>query len=191
MIKFFSPFISILTCRSLCTSEDQIDIILPKSEINDIFVMPTILKNDELIEYKGIVNGYKYYLFEHENKKYYIKISSDGFGICKNFEELNNSDLNVGHITKIPSREKLMKSLYLLKSSDKSIYILDGGLEISHINSTYFHSINGDPTTYDKYKKSKVSTFEYLLAYDNIYTVLSYNNNHDLSLLGKKIQFEI
>lgn len=186
----FSSFINILKCMNVFDSKNQIDIITPKQEIEDIFIKPTNLKNDELIEYKGIINDNKYYLFEHDKKKYYIKISNEGFGICKNLEELNQPDFYIGHITKIPSREKLLRSLQMQKTLDKSIYILDGGLEISHINSTYIHSSEENMSSYDKLKKSKVLTFEYLLVYENIYTVLSYNHIYDLSLLSKKIKLE-
>ncbi len=186
----FSSFISMFICRNGCISRNQIDIIIESQEIKELFTKPTTLKNDELIEYKGIVNNNKYYLFEYENKKYYIKISKEGFGICKSREELDSPNLNIGQITKIPSREKLLKSLQMLKNFDKSVYLLDGGLEISHINSTYIHGVDQNIYTYDKSKKSKVSTFEYLLVYENIYTVLSYNHIYDLSLQNKKIELQ-
>lgn len=145
-------------------------------KINDNFIKPTILKDGDKIEFKGEIEGIcKYYLFEHSNKKYYIKKSLNKYGICESIDKLNDKIMLTGIISKIPSQDKLKKS-YENINHNKNIYVLEDGLKISHINSTF--------TKLDELGKQKVATFEYLLSSDDGIIVLSYNYVHGLSLVN-------
>ena len=91
-----------------------------------------------------------------------------------NKDELYDGNCKMGYLSKIPSQNKFNKSQENIKNLDKCVYVLQDGLKICHINSTFIK--NND-------LKQKVSTFEYLIS-DNInFLVLSYNYKHGLSIL--------
>ncbi len=166
--------------RMSCIKMDLIDnnkdkVIIQK--IKDNFITPIILKDGDKIEFKGKILGIcKYYLFEHNDKKYYIKKSSNNYGICESTDELyDNNYMSRGVISKIPSQDKLKKS-YENINQNKNVYLLEDGLKISHINSTF--------TQLDKFGKQTVATFEYLLSSDDGFVVLSYNYVHGLSIVN-------
>ncbi len=155
-------------------NEIEDHIVLEK--IKDNFIRPTILKDGDKIEFKGEILGIcKYYLFEHHKKKYYIKKTSNKYGICESTEELYDNIMLRGIVSKIPSQDKLRKS-YENINQNKNINILEDGLKISHINSTF--------TQLDEFGKQKVATFEYLLSSDDGIVVLSYNYIHGLSIVN-------
>ncbi len=153
----------------------------PKNRIHEKFNKPLRLKNGELIEYKGTINNpiseevITYYLFEFDSLKYYIKNNNKKFGICRNKEELLSDDFLSGKINKIPSIEKVNRSINNIKNKTDSVYLVEGGLTLSHTNSTFssFHNQSGS---------NNLISFEYVMVFNNLYTVLSYSHIHGLSI---------
>jgi len=173
--------INCLTLFICSKKKDMLQVLEPTQEIKDIFIKPTLLKNGELIEYKGKgkVKGknFDYYLFKFGNKKIYIKKSVNGFSLCNNLEELYDDKMMFGQLSKIPDQGKLLKSSEMIKRLDRTIYVLNDGLHLCHINSTYIKTFE---------EKVSVLTFEYLLVYYNFSCVLMYNHNTGFGLIDYK-----
>jgi hypothetical protein len=138
-----------------------------------------LLYNKEKAQYIGkIESGYDYYLLEFNNKKIYIKRNQNGFGICTNTKELDLNELYIGIMNKSPNFNKINRTLSLIDSPNTKIYILNDGLKIIHLHSNY--NTNESNEVY-------VHNSEYILLFNNYYTVLSYNNFSGYSLISKKI----
>lgn len=166
-----------LTLLMCSKKKDRFGTLEPIQGIKDIFIKPTFLKNGELIEYKGKGKNYDYYLFEFGDRKIYIKKSENGFSLCNNLDELYDEKLLFGQLSKIPDQGKLLKSSEMIKRQDKTIYTLNDGLRLCHINSTYIQTLE---------EKQSVLTFEYLIVHYNFSCVLMYNHYTGFGLIEYK-----
>ncbi len=138
-----------------------------------------LLYNKEKAQYIGKTDlGYDYYLFQFDNKKIYIKRNQNGFGICTNTKELDLNELYIGIMSKSPNFNKINRTLSLIDSPNTKIYILNDGLKIIHLHSNY--------NTNEPNKEVCVHNSEYILLFNNYYTVLSYNISSGFSLMTNK-----
>ncbi len=141
-----------------------------------------LLYNKEKVQYIGRTDsGYDYYLLEFNKKKFYIKRNQNGFGICTNTKELDLDELQIGTINKLPNLNKINKTLSLLDSPNIKIYVLSDGLKIVHLHSNYNGNCN------ESNNDINVHNSEYILIYNNFYTILSYNILNGCALFSKKI----
>ncbi len=154
------------------------DIVVPK--IKDVFKedLTTLLTNNEKIQFMGYHRDFPYYLFCFEENIFYLKIIPNiGFGICDGIEQLNEDILITNYPNKIPNESKILKTLSKIDYPIKNtIYHIDNGLKIGHINSTYSR---------DDEEEGKTENSEYLLVYGDLTGVLSYNFIKGYSIINK------
>jgi len=151
-----------------------------KPRINDIFKQESTTKlcNKEKIQFMGYCADNPYYLFCFEENIFYLKIfPNEGFGICNDFEELKDNIIRINNPNKFPNESNILIILNKINTPLKNtIYHLDGGLKIGHINSTYSR---------DELTSGKTEYSEYLLVHDNNTSILSYNFIKGYSIINK------
>ncbi len=141
-----------------------------------------VLSNGEKIQYIGLLDGNPYFLFSNSIYTFYLKFINDiGFTMINDSKELANSNINLGHIDKLPNKNKINLTIGLIdKPDDTNIFNIDNILKIGHINSIY--SRNNNTVNFIK----TIEYSEYVLICQGIKTILSYSYTSGYSIINKQ-----
>lgn len=142
------------------------------------------LSNGELIQLIGYIDDCPYFLFSHNDSKFYLKFIKDvGFSIVEDSSKLFNVDINTGKIDRLPSLKKLIITTNLINNVDNiNIFDLDGILKIGHINSVYYRNSEDN---FCVSSKKIIECSEYLLIYQGSKSILCYSHVSGYSVLNK------
>ncbi len=142
-----------------------------------------VLSNGEKIQYIGLIDDRPYFLFSNSIYTFYLKFIKDiGFTIISNSDDLNSNNINLGHVDKLPNKNKIILTTSLIdKIDNQNIFCINDILKIGHINSIYSRLDN--ITNHIK----AVEYSEYLLICEGIKTILCYSYTSGYSIINKNI----
>ncbi len=164
-------FLCISFKRETIDCQNEFTINQRTSKIKEDFTLNkfTELSNNQKIEYKGEINNLSYYLVQFYDHKIYLKTIPEGFCICRNLSELNDlENIYRGDADRMPSNKKIYSAIknfdYISKTG---LSELISGLKISHVYSNYIRE--------DETRTSKHEYSEYVLYYNNKYSILMFH----------------